>query len=250
MISSAQDSSSSAVAGSIKRDNDRTDIDRPAKRPRSADSAELSGYSVQSTTTNNHSDLAMDTSREHPWEHMKSSELVDYDKTPQSVRKFRLNFDHYEIRDETLFEELHIPNIPEQVVFDKAADQPEIGNLGERLVHQYLKSLDTYNDKKILEVTWLNEQDEIGHPYDFVLSLKDVNGDEQLQYIEVKATVSDSKEVLEISIQQISCANELRDHYDLLRVFSLGNADSIKVCRIANLVDKLEKKQIRLCMVI
>jgi hypothetical protein len=79
----------------------------------------------------------------------------------------------------------------------KSSEMPEIGRLGELTVYQYLlKEMD--NNPNVTFVNWCNEDEELGQPYDFEVGV--VTEEKKFTvYIEVKSTLSDTKEIFEIS---------------------------------------------------
>ena len=124
---------------------------------------------------------------------------------------------------------------------------PEIGRWGENLVACYLQRKKEAGN--IIDYTWSNHQTETGAPYDFVVHFADDDGIHE-DYIEVKSTVSDDKEVFEISVQQIKFAEEKKGSYHIYRVFNAGNPEKVKLIRIYDLDLRLTQKQVRLCMLI
>lgn len=129
---------------------------------------------------------------------------------------------------------------------DQAAD-PEIGQWGEELVGSYLE-----NQKRsgvIIDYSWKNKREESGCPYDFEVHFADDSG-LQTDYIEVKSTVSDTKEVFEISIQQVKFASEKNEHFHIFRVFNAGDMENVKLIRITDLNMRMSQKQVKLCMFI
>ena len=101
----------------------------------------------------------------------------------------------------------------------------------------------------IVDVIWSNQEGERGNPYDFEVHFADENGI-QTDYIEVKSTMSDSKEVFPISVQQIKFADEKKDNFHIYRVFNAGHPEKVKLIRIHDLNLRLSQKQVKLCMMI
>ncbi|XP_045191511.2 uncharacterized protein LOC123548375 [Mercenaria mercenaria] len=124
---------------------------------------------------------------------------------------------------------------------------PEIGQWGEALVAQYLQRQKDLGN--ILDYSWKNSEEETGCPFDFEIQLTGKSGNIN-NYIEVKSTVSEDKEIFEISLQQIQFADHEKENFHIYRVFNAGNPERVKLIRIANLDLRLEKKQVKLCMLI
>lgn len=130
---------------------------------------------------------------------------------------------------------------------DHSAD-PEIGQWGEELVGSYLE-----RQKKqgiIIDYDWKNKSDESGAPYDFEVYYADSSGGVLTDYIEVKSTVFDTKEIFEISIQQVKFAIEKKEHFHIFRVFNAGDMEKVKLIRITDLNMRMSQKQVKLCMFI
>ncbi|XP_060585230.1 uncharacterized protein LOC132741150 [Ruditapes philippinarum] len=137
-------------------------------------------------------------------------------------------------------------NIDSLTLCDDAAG-PEIGEWGEALVAQYLERQKQLG--KILDYFWKNSEEETGCPFDFEIQLSGNSGILS-NYIEVKSTVSEDKEVFEISMQQIQFAEHEKEKFHIYRVFNAGNPERVKLIRITNLDMRLAKKQVKLCMLI
>lgn len=140
--------------------------------------------------------------------------------------------------------------LPMGMMFDsgKSEDMPEIGRLGELTVYQYLlKEMD--ENPSVEFVNWCNEDKELGQPYDFEVGVVTENGTFTV-YIEVKSTLSNTKEVFEISYPQIKFAQEHKERFHVYRIFNACNPDQVRLVRIQNLAEKINEKQVRLCLFI
>ncbi|XP_062567288.1 uncharacterized protein LOC134229558 [Saccostrea cucullata] len=139
------------------------------------------------------------------------------------------------------------PEIPLDLDQDESNLQ-EIGRWGEHLVHQYLLEQQE-GDSDIIEVKWCNKEKEQGTPYDFELSRRTEDGVIKT-FIEVKTTLTDDKDVFEISSQQIQFAQEQRENFHIYRVFNAGDLERVRLVRIDHLCLRLDQKQVRLWMMI
>ena len=137
--------------------------------------------------------------------------------------------------------------LPRNLSLGQESGVPEVGYWGECLVHQYLLAQKAAGN--ILDVFWINEEEERGSPYDFEVHFEDDTG-LHVDYIEVKSTLSESKEVFQVSVQQIKFANEKKGNYHVYRVFNAGNPEKVRLIRIHDLDLRLSQKQVRLCMLI
>lgn len=70
-----------------------------------------------------------------------------------------------------------------------------------------------------------------------------------ITFVEVKTTSSDQKEVVELSVPELSFALENGNALHLYRVFNAGKP-SVRIRRLKNLAAQLERKTVKLCMVI
>ncbi|XP_069113795.1 uncharacterized protein [Argopecten irradians] len=155
------------------------------------------------------------------------------------------------ISSEYVFEELDIRKdlaLPETVTLESGAGTEEVGQWGESLVYYYLLQMKDISSN-IIQVTWKNQEKETGLPYDFELHVATETGISVI-YIEVKSTLSDKKEVFEISAPQIKFAQEQKENFCIYRVFNAGDTENVKLVRIHNLALCMDQKQVRLCMVI
>lgn len=140
---------------------------------------------------------------------------------------------------------------PPEIQLDMEQDEAglqEIGRWGEHIVYQYLLQQKD-NDPDIVEVKWCNAENEIGSPYDMELSRKTDSGIVKT-FIEVKTTLTDDKDVFEISSQQIQFAKEHRENFHIYRVFNAGDQERVRLVRINNLSLRMDQKQVRLWMMI
>ncbi|XP_060075304.1 uncharacterized protein LOC132554994 [Ylistrum balloti] len=155
------------------------------------------------------------------------------------------------VSSEYVYEELNIRKdlkLPENIVLDSGAGTEAVGQWGETLVYYYLLQMKEVSSD-IIQVIWMNEQQETGLPYDFEMHVATETGISVI-YIEVKSTVSDKKEVFEISAPQVKFAQEQKENFCIYRVFNAGDTDNVRLVRIHNLALCMEQKQVRLCMVI
>lgn len=127
-------------------------------------------------------------------------------------------------------------------------DVTEIGRCGESIVHYYLER-ERDENPSVTYVHWCNETEEQGLPYDFEVGVE-TEEEKFTVYIEVKSTLSDTKEIFEISYPQVSFAQEKKNHFHVYRVFNANNPDLVRLVRIQNLADKINHKQVKLCLVI
>lgn len=123
----------------------------------------------------------------------------------------------------------------------------DFGHWGEQFVNLYLEKQKELG--KILDYKWRNKEEEAGFPFDFEVQVQGENGIRK-DYIEVKSTQSNDKEVFQVSVHQIKFADEKAERYHIYRVFNAGNPDQVRLVRITNLDMRLSTKQVKLCMII
>ena len=137
--------------------------------------------------------------------------------------------------------------LPPTVTLMEGAGDPEIGRWGEKLVAEYLEQQKQAGN--ITDFLWNNNENETGAPYDFVVQIAEEAGVRE-DFIEVKSTTSENKEMFEISVQQIKFAEEQRGKFHIYRVFNAGNPDTVRLTRIFDLSMRLNQKQVKLCLFI
>ena len=98
-----------------------------------------------------------------------------------------------------------------------------VGRWGEEYVYKYLNALKLLpsGGQQIESVTWVNETDETGNPYDILVQIETGTA----LYIEVKSTRSPGKELMEFSWNELQFASKEKQSYHLYRVYSAGSAN-------------------------
>ncbi|KAK7918617.1 hypothetical protein WMY93_009901 [Mugilogobius chulae] len=130
---------------------------------------------------------------------------------------------------------------PSTVFLSDQTDLAAIGEWGERLVHSFLLHWrDGPDPSRPASVLWCNERAESGQPYDFQLSFS--GPDTAPLYIEVKSTVKTDKAFIHMSANELDFALKKKEHYHVFRVYSAGDAQSVRLCRIQNLAQHLHTK--------
>nr|XP_046232573.1 protein NO VEIN isoform X2 [Scatophagus argus] len=132
------------------------------------------------------------------------------------------------------------------VLSDDAKDVAMIGEWGEQLVNSFLCHWRDSNEPgRPTHVLWCNQSGESGHPYDFRLTFG-AAGRETLVYVEVKATVKREKSFIHLSANELHFALKEKERYHLFRVYSAGDAQNVRLCRIQNLAQHLHTKDVAL----
>ena len=151
--------------------------------------------------------------------------------------------------------------VPAQVVLtDVPGDLAAIGAWGEQLVHSFLCHWrDGDAADRPSEVTWCNQQAESGQPYDFKLTFPPAaaaaagpqpGAEGAVVYVEVKSTVKRDKAFIHLSANELDFALTERERYHILRVYSVGDAQNVRLCRVRNLAQKLHAKDLELFLFI
>ncbi|KAJ0016243.1 hypothetical protein NQD34_014533 [Periophthalmus magnuspinnatus] len=118
---------------------------------------------------------------------------------------------------------------------------------GERLVHSFLVHWrDGPDPARPSSISWCNERGESGQPYDFQLSFAHPHGDTTTVFIEVKSTVKTEKALMHMSANELDFALKKKEHYHIYRVYSAGDAQHVRLCRIQNLAQHLHTKNLEL----
>lgn len=129
------------------------------------------------------------------------------------------------------------------VLSDEPMNLTAIGVWGEQLVNSFLCNWrDGVNPGRPTQVLWCNEIGESGQPYDFKL----VFGSSSVVYVEVKATVKADRSFIHLSANELDFALREKDRYHIFRVYSAGDAQNVRLCRIQNLAQHLHTKDLAL----
>uniref|UniRef100_A0A3B4B300 HTH OST-type domain-containing protein n=1 Tax=Periophthalmus magnuspinnatus TaxID=409849 RepID=A0A3B4B300_9GOBI len=143
--------------------------------------------------------------------------------------------------------ELYIQKDHLEVFLSDQKDLVAIGEWGERLVHSFLVHWrDGPDPARPSSISWCNERGESGQPYDFQLSFAHPHGDTTTVFIEVKSTVKTEKALMHMSANELDFALKKKEHYHIYRVYSAGDAQHVRLCRIQNLAQHLHTKNLEL----
>lgn len=125
-------------------------------------------------------------------------------------------------------------------------DRSEIGEWGEQLVNLYLCHWrDGEDPTRPTRILWCNQSGESGQPYDFKLSFES-----EVVYVEVKSTIKKEKAFIHLSANELDFALKERERYHVYRVYSAGDAQSARLCRVQNLAQHLHTKDLELFLFI
>lgn len=124
-------------------------------------------------------------------------------------------------------------------------ERAAVGRWGEEYVYKQLA--DAHRDKPELRVTWVNEEEESGLPYDIAVSSASTGA--IVEYVEVKSTRTMEKGVFEISMNELDQAAVHGSTYSIYRVFNAGDAARCRVIRMKNPVSLVRQKKIQLALV-
>uniref|UniRef100_A0A3P8TIF1 Wu:fj29h11 n=1 Tax=Amphiprion percula TaxID=161767 RepID=A0A3P8TIF1_AMPPE len=123
-------------------------------------------------------------------------------------------------------------------------DVAAIGEWGEQLVNSFLCHWrDSGDPGRPKSVLWCNQSGETGQPYDFKLTFA---GAPEVVYVEVKATVKKEKSFIHLSANELDFALKEKERYHIFRVYSAGDAQNVRLCRIQNLAQHLHTKDLAL----
>ena len=134
-------------------------------------------------------------------------------------------------------------------------NKEEIGRWGEQCVFEFLQEQARCHPSGAVEIVWINEKGNTTAPYDIEIRrhLCDVGASGNrtvVTFVEVKTTSSDQKDVFELSVPELQFAWDRQDAFHLYRVFNAGKPGSVRIRRLQNLAVHLERKTVKLCMVI
>ncbi|XP_031146992.1 protein NO VEIN isoform X1 [Sander lucioperca] len=136
---------------------------------------------------------------------------------------------------------------PTTVVFsDDQMDMSAIGEWGEQLVNTFLCHWrDGGYPGRPTDILWCNQSGESGQPYDFKLTFGPAGGP-TVVYVEVKSTIKKEKSFIQLSANELDFALKEKERYHLFRVYSAGDAQNVRLCRIKNLAQHLHTKNLAL----
>ncbi|XP_034415421.1 protein NO VEIN isoform X2 [Cyclopterus lumpus] len=129
---------------------------------------------------------------------------------------------------------------------DDPIDWAVIGEWGEQLVNSFLCHWRDSGDLgRPAHVLWCNQSGESGQPYDFKLTFGPAGGPAVL-YVEVKSTIKKEKSFIHLSANELDFALKEKERYHIFRVYSAGDAQNVRLCRIQNLAQHLHTKDLAL----
>ncbi|KAM8729268.1 uncharacterized protein AB9X84_026582 isoform 1-T2 [Acanthopagrus schlegelii] len=132
------------------------------------------------------------------------------------------------------------------VLSDDAVDYAAIGEWGEQLVNSFLCHWrDGGEPGRPAHVLWCNQSGESGQPYDFRLTFG-AGGAQRVVYVEVKSTIKKEKSFIHMSANELDFALKEKERYHIFRVYSAGDAQNVRLCRIQNLAQHLHTKDLAL----
>ncbi|XP_030630956.1 uncharacterized protein LOC115812613 [Chanos chanos] len=152
---------------------------------------------------------------------------------------------------EAVLEDLTLDcTLPEMVTFSEdIGDTVDIGEWGERLVHSFLTHwMENGGPQAPKEIVWYNQNGETGQPCDFKLTFAVRNGESQGHevFVEVKTTVKREKHFIHLSANELDFALKEKERYHIYRVYSAGDSQNVRLCRIKNLAQHLHSKTLEL----
>ncbi|KAI3365403.1 hypothetical protein L3Q82_010485 [Scortum barcoo] len=137
--------------------------------------------------------------------------------------------------------------IPTTVVLSEGAmDVASIGEWGEQLVNSFLCHWrDSSDPGRPTDVLWCNQSGESGQPYDFKLTFSPAVAP-GVVYVEVKSTIKKERAFIHLSANELDLALKEKERYHIFRVYSAGDAQNVRLCRIQNLAQHLHTKDLAL----
>ena len=145
-------------------------------------------------------------------------------------------------------------NILDRIPLAENPNKEDIGRWGEQCVFEFLRNQAQFVPPgEEVEIIWMNENENTTAPYDLEIRRR-LTGKEDpntvVTYVEVKATSSDQNGVFEISVPELQFALAKKEALHLYRVFNAGNLNCLRIRRLQNLAAQLERKNVKLCVVI
>ncbi|XP_041670873.1 protein NO VEIN isoform X2 [Cheilinus undulatus] len=165
-----------------------------------------------------------------------------------SVDRPPLNLDFPVLSSQMVLEdmELHCQRPSTVVLSEDHRDLTTIGEWGEQLVNSFLCHWrDSGNPGSPAHVLWCNQNGESGQPYDFKLTFSST-GTPGVVYVEVKSTIKKERSFIHLSANELDFALKERERYHVFRVYSAGDSNNVRLCRIQNLAQHLHTKELNL----
>uniref|UniRef100_A0A3P9B955 Wu:fj29h11 n=1 Tax=Maylandia zebra TaxID=106582 RepID=A0A3P9B955_9CICH len=158
-----------------------------------------------------------------------------------------LDFPHWNKTKATLEDmELTCQRPTTVVLSEDEIDVAAIGEWGEQLVNSFLCHWrDSSDPGRPTHVMWCNQSGETGQPYDFKLTFGST-GEPEVVYVEVKSTIKKEKSFIHMSANELDFALKEKERYHIYRVYSTGDAQNVRLCRIQNLAQHLHTKDLAL----
>ena len=122
---------------------------------------------------------------------------------------------------------------------------------GEQWVNEYL--LTKYREQiqsNEMKVLWLNENQEQGKPYDFILEYLSTK---RTTYIEVKSTLSHRRQLIPITFNELNyCCSLSNSNEDFVvyRVYNTGRLNKVQLRIVQNIEEKLRRHALELFLLI
>lgn len=183
---------------------------------------------TESSTDQSHAPIAFTDSILLPpprFEHVVVSNLTNFDLSTSAPS----------IDDES------IPSNPFRPISSEA--DRITGRQGEQFVFQYLQW--KYPKETI---TWINQEDESGRPYDIRMVVKSENNREE--FIEVKTTRAFDQNTFPVSIGEVEYLLKHPSNYFIYRVYYADNQESSTITVINKIKDNLQLKHLKLSMTV
>ena len=171
-----------------------------------------------------------------------SRSYVRFDGSPSEVDFEDLQFNG----DQRILERIPLVDNP---------NKEDIGRWGEQCVFEFLQEQARSFPPGACEIIWMNENENTTTPYDIeirqhISGVKESDKRTVVTFVEVKTTSSDQKDSFELSVPELQFALKHQVAFHLYRVFNAGKPDIVRIRRLQNLATHLEKKTVKLCMVI
>uniref|UniRef100_A0A1A8UKW3 HTH OST-type domain-containing protein n=1 Tax=Nothobranchius furzeri TaxID=105023 RepID=A0A1A8UKW3_NOTFU len=132
------------------------------------------------------------------------------------------------------------------VPLDEQMDLIAIGEWGEQLVNSFLCDWrDSSDPGRPTHILWCNQSGESGQPYDFKVTFG-AEATPPVLFIEVKSTVKKERSFIHLSANELDFALKEKERYHIFRVYSAGDAQNVRLCRIRNLAQHLHTKHLAL----
>ena len=184
--------------------------------------------------------------QQHPQNWMKESFGIEHRESGKKRKFERISQDEdlaapqtFHLTTNFVTEDQSLPGFTSTVDRNK-----ETGLWGEEYVYQSLLFEQKKEQDESTTVIWVNQDEESGKPYDIEIR----RGNKTIEYIEVKSTSSNDKQLFEITLNELAQAQTHGSAFSIYRVYNAGREEAARIARFRNPIALIRQKVLNLAM--